>query len=87
MLAARVYEKVCCNTGASRGGLRAAAGVAAVAGVNLRACVKIVIDCGCTPLEVGTRTLRVCTSGVVGEVKGGMVVRWARTCGTGRALI
>ena len=73
--------------GASRVRLRAATGVAAVAGVTLRSRVRSAIGCGCTPLEVGTRTLGVCTSGVAGEIGGGEVVRWVGTCITGRALV
>ena len=86
MLVARLCEKVFCATDASRGGLRVTAGVGAVVGVDLCARVQIAIGCSCTPFEVGTCTLGVCTSSVTGEIGGGAVVRWEGTPRTGRAL-
>ena len=87
MLVARLCERVWWAMGASRVRLRAATGVAAVAGVTFCSRVRSAIGFGCTPLEVGTRTLGVCTSGVAGEIGGGEVVRWVGTCITGRALV
>ena len=82
MLSDRLCERVFCAMVASRGRLIAAYSVALVDSVYFHYRVRSAIGCGCTPLEVGTRTFGFCTSGVAGEIGGG-----AGTCGTGRALV
>ena len=77
MLDSRVCDRVRFSMGSLRFGIRDVVGVALVAGVAVRACARSAIGCGCTPLEVGTRTLGVCTSIVVGDI--GVI-------GVGRAL-
>ena len=56
--------------------------VSLVAGLVVCARERSSVGCGCAPLEVDTRTLRVCTSVVAGEIGGG-----AGTHGTGRAQV
>ena len=82
MLAARVCERVRCAKGTSSVDFRDEVGVESVAGVFGQARVWGAIGCGCTPLELGTRTLGVCTAGISGEIGGGAGIR-----GIGLALV
>ena len=67
--------------------MRVASSVAAVSVVDLRACVQSEIGYGFTPMEVGTCTLGVCTSGVAGEIEGGALIRQAGNRGTSWTLV